>query len=174
MVNPRFDLKTIFTGKTNEKSKPKFAFLINYREEVKEELRHETAIIDQSIILSEIRKFYLFNSTFLSIMIFIFSIIVLKMIILFTEIPFKNYVLYIFLGIYLLGIQVPYIVGQKRLHEDILQDFIGKNRKDFEEKLSKYSPAFPKFELIKTITLSGTAGGIMLYLVTEFLKEYFK
>jgi len=95
MVNPRFDLKTIFTGKTNEKSKPKFAFLINYREEVKEELRHETAIIDQSIILSEIRKFYLFNSTFLSIMIFIFSIIVLKMIILFTEIPFKNYVLYI-------------------------------------------------------------------------------
>jgi hypothetical protein len=74
------------------------------------------------------------------------------------------------LVLFFLAIQVPYVIGQARLHGELLKPFEGVRRADVREQLNKYAPVFPKFQSLTALTTTGTAGGL-LYLMLDSLAK---
>jgi hypothetical protein len=121
---------------------------------------------DIGIALTEVRKIYFYynvlNGVTLSSLIYMLLSV--------SNIRPTNLqtILLFFLTTFLCS-QLPYSLGQYKLHSTLLLTKEGVERKDLEEQLDKYLPLFPKFPLLISLS-SGFAGGI----VFQFAEEAFK
>jgi hypothetical protein len=175
MIKPKFDLRIVFTKIiATKKQNPFYAVLINFRPEIEESKKYETALLDLSIVMGDIRRLFLYNSIYISVLIFLTSILTFLLFEPVSNNIFKYFILIIFLLLYLVGVQIPYLIGQRRLHNEILSEFIGTQKEDISEKLIKYSPTFPKYNIIKSLTIGGTAGGIILYFLIQMIKKFYR
>lgn len=89
----------------------------------------------------------------------------------YLNIELKFIILFVFLLFYILCLQIPYIVGQNRLHDELLLNCIGTEREDLLEKLLKYTPILPKFHIFKSIIIGSVTGGFFIFLIKELLKK---
>lgn len=75
------------------------------------------------------------------------------------------------IGLVLVFNQLPYVIGQAQMHAKVLEKYEGVNRAEVAEKLKKYAPLFPSFDSVAALFMSGTAGGIVYFLIDQFVKS---
>jgi hypothetical protein len=127
-------------------------------------------ILNASILVTDLRKIYLYNGTHDSVLLVAFAALIASHWGL--VIPAK-WLLGIMLATVLLLNQLPYVIGQYLLYGRVLEPFEGLERGRIEEDLKKYTPFFPTMDFITAILGTGTAGGLLLFLFDGLLKKVF-
>lgn len=120
-------------------------------------------------MIAELRKIYLYDAMH-NVFLFIgFLAILLNL----TGVTFNIRLLVInaFLMSFLFN-QLPYVIGQKSLHNKILENYKGIERADIAEKLKKYSPLYPTSDFLTTLITSGTAGGLIYYSLYQIVENF--
>lgn len=134
------------------------------------EEKHEERDLELSHAATILRKIYLFDSIHNVVLVSAFVGVMLS----FLEV--RPTTLQIVLGLLVvtfLFCQVPYSVGQMRLHRKVLRRFRGIKEVELSEKLGKVAPRFPAFQLLTSLATSGT-GSFLYYLLEEFIKNRLK
>jgi hypothetical protein len=67
--------------------------------------------------------------------------------------------------------QLPYVIGQWQLHQQVLSAYKDIERKDMEEDLRKYAPLFPKWEVLSALIAPVSGGGLLFILFTKLLEN---
>ena len=70
--------------------------------------------------------------------------------------------------------QLPYIIGQSLLHEKILDRYEGGKRAEMAEQLRKNAPLFPTVYFLAALFTTGTTGGVLYFLLDQFLRNALK
>jgi hypothetical protein len=70
--------------------------------------------------------------------------------------------------------QLPYMIGQAAMYDALLVSYEGLQRAQVSEKLHRYAPLFPKLDFLKTFSATGTAGGLLVFLIRESGKDLLK
>jgi hypothetical protein len=76
-------------------------------------------------------------------------------------------------GIALLN-ELPYIIGQMRLHEEVLAGCEGDERADLSKKLKENAPTAPKPEFVTALLANSVGGSLFLFLAEHFVTEVLK
>ena len=66
------------------------------------------------------------------------------------------------------------MIGQRALHERVLERYEGTKRKEMADKLRKYAPLFPTSDFLTALFATGTAGGWVYYLLEQLVRSAFK
>ena len=120
----------------------------------------------------DIRKIYLFDSIHNVILLVAFSATVLILGSVEVE---KKWIIATFLGLSIVFINLPYMIGQSRLREKLLSKYDNAiQREDISEALKKKAPLAPKSEFLNALIFSNTGGYIVYSLLEQFVKETFK
>lgn len=127
--------------------------------------------LDLAIEISNFRKLYLYDSIHNAVLLISFLIFNLKL----WSINFEiKYVIFTFLVSLFLFCQLPYVIGQSRLHKKLSGRYSGREYSEVVEQLEKLAPIFPKFIFLGSLFATGTTGGMIYYLIDQFLKNAFK
>ena len=70
--------------------------------------------------------------------------------------------------------QLPYALGQKKMHDVIIGDREGIEREELKDKLEKYAGLIPKFPFLLSLISGFTAGGLLFFIVENMIKETIK
>jgi hypothetical protein len=124
-----------------------------------------------AIMSTDLRKLYLYDSThnILLMFLFMYSLLLTYNV----RIELKFLVLTVLLATLIFS-QFPYVLGQYLLHQKVLEVFEGSPRAEVDEKLKRYVPLFPTFHFIAALLSTGTAGGLVFFLLDNFVKGLFK
>ncbi len=124
-----------------------------------------------AVMSTDLRKLYLYDSTHNILLMFLFigSLLLTYNV----QIELKYLVLSVLLATLIFS-QFPYVLGQYRLHQKVLEAFEGFPRVEVDEKLKKYIPLFPTFHFLAALLSTGTAGGLLFFLIDSFVKGLFK
>ncbi|GEM_PF-2822908 len=124
-----------------------------------------------AIITTELRKAYLYDSTHNAILLFAFALIILEL----GHIPIDTkWMVTALLGLILFMCQLPYIIGQSLLHEKVRDRYEGLKREEMAENLRKKAPLLPTVDFLAALFTTGTAGGVIYYLLDQFIKNTLK
>ncbi len=132
---------------------------------------HEQTDIDIAYMISDLRKMYLYNAVHNVILLIVFIAFALN---LSGFIVKTKWLLSGLIGSSLIFNQLPYMIGQLRLHDRVLERFEGVKRSEIAEKLKKYAPFFPKVDFLSALFTAGTAGGVLYFLLDQFVKNTLK
>jgi len=118
-------------------------------------------------IVSDLRKIHLYDSSHNIILLVALSFAAAGIFGFNIEL---RWVIIILLLLHLLFAQLPYVIGQLLLQQEILRNSEGMERVELSEKLRKISPLFPTNDFFVTLTATGTAGGFLYIVIDEFIK----
>jgi hypothetical protein len=127
--------------------------------------------LDLACMVADLRKVYLYDAVHNVILLVAFAAVVIRL--WGIQIDVK-WLIASLVGLSLLFNQLPYILGQSALHERVLERYEGAKRAEMKEKLKKYSPLFPTSDFLAALFTTGTAGGVLYFLLDNFIKEALK
>jgi HEAT repeat protein len=67
--------------------------------------------------------------------------------------------------------EIPYGIGQYRLHNRILEQYTGGKHAEMAKKLQDYAPIFPPWAFLGALLTTGTAGGILYVLLNQIVQN---
>lgn len=143
-------------------------FSLNERKNFQKE-EHE--ILSSSIMSTDLRKLYLFDISHNILLLIIF---ILTFSYTYGFVLGYQWIVILILASMMLFSQFPYTIGQYFLHQKVLDWYEGLSRAEINKWLNENIPLFPTFDFLTAIFASGTAGGLILYLLDNFIKELFK
>jgi len=123
-------------------------------------------------MITDLRKVYLYDSVHNIILLVAFALIVVSLRNL--SVGIIKWVVAAFLGLILIFSQLPFIIGQSLLHEKVLDRYDGVKRADMADKLKKTAPVFPTVDFLASLFATGTAGGLIYFLLDQFVKNVLK
>lgn len=124
------------------------------------------------LIAMSIRKIYLFDSVHNLILLVAFSATVLILGSVEVE---KKWIIAALVGLSIVLIQLPYMIGQSRLRAKLLSKYDNViQREDVSETLKQKAPLAPKLEFLNALIIPGSGGYIVYSLFEEFVKETLK
>jgi hypothetical protein len=127
--------------------------------------------LDLACMVADLRRIYLYDSVHNVILLVAFATVVARL----WGVPIDvKWLLVSLLGLSLLFNQLPYVLGQAALHEKVLERYEGVKRAEMAEKLKKYTPLFPTSDFLAALFTTSTAGGILYFLLDNFVKEALK
>ena len=122
-------------------------------------------------MISDLRKAYLYDSAHNVILLVSFAFIMAAM----SKISIGiQWVVLALVGLGFIFGQLPYIIGQSLLHEKILDRYEGVKRAEVAEQLRKNAPLFPTVYFLAALFTTGTAGGLLYFLMDQFLRNALK
>lgn len=127
--------------------------------------------LDLAYLVADLRKVYLYDATHNVTLLVAFIVTMFGLL----SIPITiKWLVASLIGFSLVFNQLPYVLGQLALHEQMLERYEGIERADMAENLKKYSPLFPTSDFLATLFTTGTAGGLLYFLIDNLIKEAFK
>ncbi len=146
-----------------------FKFLVPPRRGSK--VDHEQQDLSLAYMITDLRKVYLYDSVHNAVLLVAFVSVVASV----WNIPVDlKWVIVALLGVSFVFSQLPYIIGQSLLHEKVLDRYEGTKRSEMADKLKKTAPLFPTVDFLAALFATGTAGGLLYYLLDQFMKNVFK
>lgn len=127
--------------------------------------------INLACMSSDLRKIYLYDAVHNVTLIVAFVAFFLSLLGVIIDI---KWLIGSLIGVALIFNQLPYVIGQSLLYEKIAERYEGVKREEINEKLKKYAPLFPKFEFFASLSTTGTAGGLVYFLLDQFMKNILK
>lgn len=122
-------------------------------------------IYNHSIYAFNLRQVHLFDSIHNVILVLVCGALALTL--LGISIQWLHFMLIGgFLGIFFNNI--PFYIGQKKLHKSLVSSFDQVQQKDIREELEKYSPIFPLPKYLQNVSTQSVFG----FLIFEFIKTY--
>ena len=124
--------------------------------------------VDLACDVSWLRKVYKFDALHNTIMLVAFLAVVTK--VTFVAVDMK----WIIAGLLLLTLvfsEIPYGIGQYLLHQRILENYTGGKHAEIAKKLQDDAPTFPPWEFLGALLTTGTAGGILYVLFSQFIQN---
>ncbi|HEY6540426.1 MAG TPA: hypothetical protein VIZ18_05790, partial [Ktedonobacteraceae bacterium] len=118
--------------------------------------------------VSGLRKVYKFDALHNTIMLVAFLAVVTK--VTFVAVDMK----WIIAGLLLLTLvfsEIPYGIGQYLLHQRILENYTGGKHAEMAKTLQDSAPTFPPWEFLGALLTTGTAGGILYVLFSQFIQN---
>jgi hypothetical protein len=70
--------------------------------------------------------------------------------------------------------QLPYMIGQSRLRQELLRPYRDSERRDVDEELTKYAPLLPKWEFLSVLLTPLSAGGALYFLLGKLMENALK
>lgn len=131
---------------------------------------HQERDLDLSHAATIMRKIYLFDSLHNFLLLSVFVGVMLS----FQDVGLTKtqITLDLLVGTFIFC-QVPFSIGQMRLHRRVLRRFKGVKEVELSEKLGKVAPRFPAFQFLTSLATSGT-GSFLYYLLEEVIKNRLK
>lgn len=127
--------------------------------------------LDLAYMVSSLRKVYLYDAMHNVILLVAFMAVVVS---LWGVAIDPKWLIGSLIGLALVFNQLPYVVGQSRLHEKVLEQYEGVEHGEVAAQLKKYSPLFPTFDHLTALFATGTAGGLVYFLLDQFVKNTLK
>lgn len=124
--------------------------------------------IDLACDVSGLRKVYKFDALHNTIMLVAFLAVVTK--VTFVAVDMK-WIIASLLLLTLVFSEIPYGIGQYLLHQRILENYTGGKYAEMAKKLQDYAPTFPPWEFLGALLTTGTAGGILYVLFSQFIQN---
>jgi hypothetical protein len=115
--------------------------------------------LDLACMVSDLRKVYLYDAMHNVILLVAFVAIVVRLWGISID---AKWLIAGLIGLSLVFNQLPYLIGQARLHEKVLERYEGLKRAEIDEKLKKHAPLFPTFDFLAALFITGTGGGTLL------------
>jgi len=117
-------------------------------------------VLDLTMMVVDLRKVYLFDSSHSVILLVACAAIALG-----WGAENKILLLLVFVMATFVFNHLPYIIGQSRLHENVLKPYEGLQRAEINAKLKEHAPYFPKWEFLAVMLTSSPAGGAVYFLL---------
>jgi hypothetical protein len=122
---------------------------------------------DLAYSAAELRKTVFFSSVFAATIFLALSLLIVH--VLDVDMPMNRVFVPTLVVLFLL-VQLPYVRGQSRVHEKLLERKEGKEQGELRAKLQKLAPLFPTLPTLAALTLPGTAGGVLYLALSKVLK----
>ncbi len=146
-----------------------FRFLASPPQTNKDE--QEKNDLSLAYMITDLRKVYLYDAAHNVVLLVSFAFLTASL----WNIPIETkWVIVTLLGVGFIFGQLPYIIGQSLLHEKVLERYEGTKRAEIYEKLKKNAPLFPTIEFLAALFTTGTAGGILYFILDQFIKSTLK
>ena len=116
--------------------------------------------LDLTMMVVDLRKVYLFDSSHSVILLVACAAIALG-----WGAENKLLLVIVFVMATFVFNHPPYIIGQSRLHENVLKPYEGLQRAEINAKLKEHAPYFPKWEFLAVMLTSSPAGGAVYFLL---------
>jgi hypothetical protein len=126
--------------------------------------------LDLSHEATGLRKIYLFDSLHNALLLMAFVGVVLSLAN--VNITLTRVILSLIV-VTLVFCQLPFSVGQTRLHRQILWRVKGSQEAEVRKKLEAAAPRFPAFQLLSSLATTGT-GSLLYFLLEEVIKNRLK
>jgi hypothetical protein len=126
--------------------------------------------IETAIGLTDIRKILFYNNTFNS---FLLASLLFMLLIAVGFTLSMKIILLGYLMIILVFSQIPYSIGQYKMHEVLLEEKEGLSRAELQDDLEKFAGMLPKIPLIISLS-SGFVGSILYAVLDDLLKDTIK
>jgi hypothetical protein len=124
--------------------------------------------LDAAYTVADLRRMYLYDAVHNVILLVAFAGVALKLLgVGISAAWFLGLLIPLSLGLN----QLPYMIGQKRLHNAILARYTGIEGAKMAAELKKYSPLFPKPDFLAAFFMTGTGGGVVFLLLEESVKH---
>jgi len=117
-------------------------------------------VLDLAMMVVDLRKVYLFDSSHSVILLVACAAIALG-----WGAENKILLVIVFVMATFVFNHLPYIIGQSRLHEEVLKPYEGLQRAEINAKLKEHAPYFPKWEFLAVMLTSSPAGGAVYFLL---------
>jgi serine/threonine-protein kinase len=122
-------------------------------------------------MITDLRKVYLYDSVHNVILLVAFFVVLLSL----WNIPVDGkWIVAILIGLGLVFCQLPFVIGQSLLHEKVLDRYEGVQRANMAGEIKKSAPLFPATDFLTALFTTGTAGGLVYYLLDQFVKGALK
>jgi hypothetical protein len=130
----------------------------------------ETRDLDLSRAATNLRKIYLLDSLHNVLLLITFAAITLNL--LGIRITFLRMTVSLLISTFILC-QLPFTIGQTRLHRLVLWRLKGHKEIEVSEKLDKVAPRFPAFQFLISLATTGS-GSLLFFLLDEAIKNRLK
>ena len=128
-------------------------------------------VLDLACMIGDLRKVYLFDSAHNVVLLVAFTAVALKL----QGIGIDERMLLLLLLLFSFGLNhLPYIIGQSRLHEKVLEPYHGVERAEINAKLKEHAPFFPRWEFLAVLLTSSPAGGVVYFLLEHSVHDVLK
>ncbi len=134
--------------------------------------RRTTTERDVAYDVTAQRKIYLYNSLH-NVTLAISFIVVLGRT--WGVMPHRYWLILLFAVSAAVFVQLPYGIGQWRMHQEVLGPVpAGEARGELEKKLKELAPYFPKYDFLTSLVASPVLGWLLVTIADPFVKEFFK
>jgi hypothetical protein len=128
-------------------------------------------VLDLAVMVADLRKVYLFDSAHNVVLLVAFTAVALKL----RGVGIDEKALLLLLLLFSFGLNhLPYIIGQSRLHEKVLEPYHGVERAEMNAKLKEHTPFFPRWEFLAVLLTSSPAGGVVYFLLEHSVHDVLK
>jgi hypothetical protein len=127
--------------------------------------------LDLACMVTDLRKVYLYDAMHNVILLVAFIAVALS---LWNIVIDTKWLISSLIALGLVVNQLPFVIGQSALHEKVLERYEGLKRSEMAEKLKKHAPLFPTLDFLAALFTTGTAGGVLYFLLDQFMKEALK
>jgi len=131
-------------------------------------LKNQSVDLESCDFGTRLRKLYLLNSA---------HNVVVAALLVFTTLMLAGlsihvyYVVLVLFASTFVFVQVPFMIGQFRLRESILQRYEVSERIGLTYKVGKAAPLLPYGKFIASVTSTGTVGGLLYLLLQEYVRK---
>jgi hypothetical protein len=128
-------------------------------------------VLDLAVTIADLRKVYLYDSAHNVALLIAFTAVALKL----QGVGIDEKTLLLLLLLFSFGLNhLPYIIGQSRLHEKVLEPYYGVERAEINAKLKEHAPYFPRWEFLAVLLTSSPAGGVVYFLLEHSVHDVLK
>jgi hypothetical protein len=128
-------------------------------------------VLDMACMVADLRKVYLFDSAHNVVLLVAFAAVALKL----QGVGVDEKTLLLLLLFLSFGFNhLPYIIGQSRLHDKVLEPYQGVERAEINAKLKEHAPFFPRWEFLAVLLTSSPAGGVVYFLLEHSVHDVLK
>jgi hypothetical protein len=133
--------------------------------------KEKQKVFDVATVVTDLRKVYLYDALHNFILLAVFVAIIAQLwAVTVGVIPL---VVATIVGAFGFN-QLPYMIGQSRLRQELLKLYQNSERKDMEEELTKYAPLLPKWEFLNSLLTPLSAGGALYFLLGKLVENALK
>ncbi|MDQ3907681.1 MAG: hypothetical protein M3268_04985 [Acidobacteriota bacterium] len=124
----------------------------------------ERASLDLACMISDLRKIYFYDAMHNVVLLVVFAAVALRS----RDVEIDERLLTgVLVALTFLLTHLPYVIGQSKLYEKILEPYDGLKRAEIGATLKEHAPMFPKWEALAILVTSSPAGMIVYFFFEE-------